>query len=93
MPFNHMDQAAARRLARTDAAKTGPGEADVASAPWQEPRYGAEQRGLAGTVRAEQGHDLARTDSQRQVVQHIDLAVARLKRADVQQRFTLRDRH
>jgi integrase len=63
MSLNHMPKAAARRLTRADASKILPGKGHAAGIPWHEAGNRAQQRGLARSVGAQQGHDLARADN------------------------------
>src|SRR5262249_7336412 len=51
-------------------------EGDASVAGRNEPGNGAQERALAGTVRADQGDDLARLDGEVDAPQHPDLAVA-----------------
>jgi hypothetical protein len=79
-------------IARARSGEIATGETH-ASRPRQEARHRAQQRGLAGAVRAEQRHHFAGTDRQVDAVQHADLAVAAREAGDIQKRVSRRDRH
>ena len=61
-------------------------ESDLARLFETRPRDGAQRRRLARAVAAEDGHDLALVDPQRDAVQRLDLAVARLDVLELEQR-------
>ena len=82
-------QPAEQRPVLGDAAEAPPGvavrcsgvdrpaeQADLPGERGQQPGHGHERRRLAGPVRAQQGHDLARLDGERQVAHHDRAAVA-----------------
>ncbi len=62
------------------------GEADLAGDADHHVADRAQQRGLAGAVRAEQRGDAALGDAERHAVQHMRLAIGRIEVLDLQQR-------
>ena len=74
-PLGHMGDPAEHDVVGGDAEEGFALEAHVATAGGEEPRQGLEGGGLAGAVVAEEGHDLALGDPERDALERVDLPV------------------
>ena len=84
LALGHLDQPAAHDPIGTQPVDALAAEANGASPGLHEPGDSFQQRRLAGAVAAEEGHDLALPDLERDAVQDLDAAVSRLDAVELQ---------
>ncbi len=84
-PFRHQAETTLDALLDVEARQIDP-IIGYRSARAQQPGGGCQQRGLAGSVRADDGHDLAGLHCQRDAADGFDLAVGDMQILDLEQR-------